>query len=96
MSDHEEEAYRQFEACLDRVLRFLGPLPFQPDRQQLFEENKSVFLDPGKEQREFVLSWLLALPVWMWLEILARIRYVAQPWAYREVDKRPPCVDPNG
>ena len=52
----EEEAYRQFEKCLDKVLRALGPaLPstFRIDRRQLFEENKSAFLNPVKEEGEF-------------------------------------------
>ena len=96
MSNREEEAYKQFEASLERVLRFLEPaLPFEPDRRQLFEATKSAFLDPGKEQREFILSWLQALPSWLWLEILTRIRYVAEPWAYRETDTAV-CIDPTG
>ncbi len=56
MSYSEEEAYRQFEACLDKVLRALGPaLPstFRIDRRQLFEENKAAFLN-AKEQGEFM------------------------------------------
>jgi hypothetical protein len=56
MSYSEEEAYRQFEKCLDKVLRALGPaLPstFRIDRRHLFEESKSAFLN-SKDQGEFM------------------------------------------
>ena len=57
MTYQEEEAYREFELCLDKVLRALGPTllsNFQLDRRELFEKTKSAFLNPAKEQGEFL------------------------------------------
>ena len=90
--DHEKVA-RQFDTAFDEVFRIIEP--FLSDEPQSLEKIKAFFPEPGKEEREFILSWLHALPTWLWLEILLRIQYVAVPWACSEGSSGA-FIDPTG